>query len=59
MKYEENQGYGEEEGSGSMNIALFTWKPENTLNMKMKYGQQRGIRRRERSRKDATPTSRI
>ena len=47
MKYEENQGYGEKRGNENitpLNIALFTQKPENTQNMKMKYEQQRGYK---------------
>ena len=49
-------GIWREEGGESGNIALFTWKLENTPNMKMKYGQQKRIQRRERNKKDVTPT---
>ena len=42
-------------GVGSGNIILFTSKPEKTPNMKIKYGhKQRGIRRKDRTQKDAT-----
>ena len=44
-----------EKRGGSGNIALFTSKPEKTPNMKIKYGhKQRGIRRKDRTQKDAT-----
>ena len=44
-----------EKRGGSGNIALFNSKPEKTPNMKIKYGhKQRGIRRKDRTQKDAT-----
>ena len=44
-----------ERRGGSGKIALFTSKPKKTPNMKIKYGyKQRGIRRKDRTQKDAT-----
>ena len=58
IKYEENTRVMKRRRDG--NIALFTSNPKKTPNIKIKYGhKQREIRRKERNRKDVTPTSGI
>ena len=72
MKYEENEGYGEERGNAgishscTLDLSPKTTKISysktlaNTQNMRMKYGQWRGIQKKEgRNQEDGTRIGRI
>ena len=61
MKYEENQGYGEEKGKeqGEGKYHTLYLKTQKHPKYENEIWTTKGIQRRERIQKDVTPTTRI